>query len=276
MNKADSKSLAGRLNELGYTEAESFEKADLIVLNSCAVRKSAEDRVFGRLGMLKQLKRTRPDTVIALMGCMVDADNRSLKKQYPHIDFFARPQEFEDILDIARLKFTVAEVKNTNVVINYTCAFITIMQGCNNYCSYCIVPYRRGRESSRLSSVIVKEIEQLADKGIREVTLLGQNVDAYGHDLKDGSDLAGLLIKINEIGKLSRIRFLTSHPRDMSDKLIDVIADLDKVCKHINLPVQSGDDEILKKMNRGYTSIQYRDLIRKIRTKIPGVAISTD
>ncbi|MDD5094722.1 MAG: tRNA (N6-isopentenyl adenosine(37)-C2)-methylthiotransferase MiaB [Dehalococcoidia bacterium] len=277
MNKADSDSLASKLRQLGYREAQKAEDADIIVLNSCAVRQSAEDKVRNKLTNLKALKRKRPDVTIGLTGCLVDSDIGSLQSRFPHVDFFMKPQTFDQLLDFAAEHVLPASPEIPAASSRFSpSAYVPIIQGCNNFCSYCIVPYRRGREKSRPLIEITSEIQSLSGRGIKEVTLLGQNVDSYGHDLPDRPDLADLLKEINQIDGLTRIRFLTSHPKDMSQHIIEAIATLDKVCEHISLPAQAGSNDILKAMRRGYTIEQYKDLIGRIRATIPNVALSTD
>jgi tRNA-2-methylthio-N6-dimethylallyladenosine synthase len=268
MNKAESERLAARFEELGYKPVKNVGEADLIVLNSCVVRQSAEDRVINKLHDLRHLKTEKPDITLALTGCMVDNDTSPLKKRFPHIDQFFKAGDSPQWLEKAE---TLSLPLHPGPSV-----YVTINQGCDNFCSYCIVPYRRGRERSRLLDEIVCEARELVRRGAKEVILLGQNVDSYGHDLKGKPDLADLLAELNRIKGLARLRFLTNHPKDMSRKLIEAIANLDKVCEQINLPVQAGSDEILKAMKRGYTVGQYRRLVTEIRAKIPGIAISTD
>ena len=268
MNKAESERLASRFEELGYEAADNAAEADLIVLNSCVVRQSAESRVVNKLHVLKKLKKSRPDTVLALTGCLVDSDTARLRKSYPHVDHFFKAGDYPPWLEKSD---TLSLPPRPSPAV-----YVTISQGCDNFCSYCIVPYRRGRERSRPASEIVCEVKELVRRGAKEVTLLGQNVDSYGHDLPGRPDLADLLAELNEIDGLARLRFLTNHPKDMSLKLIEAIAGLDKVCEQITLPVQAGSDDILKAMKRGYTVAQYRGLVKQIRENIPGVALSTD
>lgn len=275
MNKADSEHMGQLLEQLDYQPSPHPEAAELIILNSCVVRSSAENRVRGQLASLKRLKRARPETVIALTGCMVDSDLEVLKRQFPHVGLFFKPQAYEELWGF----LTTEPYPNGHGALagqSPVSAFVPIIRGCDNFCSYCIVPYRRGREQSRTPSEIVAEASHLAGMGAREITLLGQNVDSYGHDLPGKPDLAGLLAELNQVPGLYRLRFLTSHPKDMKAKLIETVARLDKVCEHINLPAQSGDDDILKAMRRGYTASDYRRLVAQIRNIIPGVALSTD
>lgn len=276
MNKADSERLSDKLEQLGYQKAKNIDDADIIVLNSCVVRQSAENRVLSKLGTLKPLKEKRSDVVLALMGCMVGSSINELKQRFPHVDLFLKPQKFDAVLDIAKERAPGAGETDTINTDASPCAFIPIIHGCDNFCSYCIVPYRRGREKSRSVDEIFYEVQALVKRGLKEVTLLGQNVDSYGHDLAGRPDLADLLTELNGISGLMRIRFLTSHPKDMSGKLIKTVADLEKVCEHINLPVQAGDDFILMAMRRGYTVEQYRHLVDRIRHEIPAVSLGTD
>jgi tRNA-2-methylthio-N6-dimethylallyladenosine synthase len=275
MNQADSEQLATSLERLGYQSAHDIEKADLIVLNSCVVRQSAENRVLGKLDLLKELKRLSPDTVVALAGCMVDSEVDQLKHRFPHVDLFLKPGQFNELLELAKARAPKASDSFTTSTLSPT-AFVTIIEGCDNFCSYCIVPYRRGREKSHPIAELRCQVESLVERGVKEITLLGQNVDSYGHDLPDKPGLADLLQELNSIERLTRIRFLTSHPKDMSRKLIQAVASLEKVCEHISLPVQAGDDEILRAMGRGYTVQSYRELVEQMRFAIPTVALSTD
>jgi len=269
MNKAESERLSGYLEHLGYQATATAEKADIIVLNSCVVRQSAENRVINKLNALKSLKSLRPDLTLAVTGCLVNSDVDQLKERFIHVDYFFKPGEYPQWLEKAELEPVLPQHLSPST-------FVPIIQGCNNSCSYCIVPFRRGRERSRTVAEIIDEVRELVARGVKEVTLLGQNVDSYGHDLPDKPDLADLLKELNTIDGLARIRFLTNHPKDMSPKLIEATASLDKVCEQLSLPVQSGDDDILKAMRRGYTVEQYRQLITQIRSKISEVALSTD
>ncbi|MGQ9626307.1 MAG: tRNA (N6-isopentenyl adenosine(37)-C2)-methylthiotransferase MiaB [Anaerolineae bacterium] len=274
MNVADSRRLAEELMRLGGKAVSRPEEADLIVLNSCVVRRSAEERVYGRLSSLKPLKRQRPEILIALMGCAVGPDSSPLQERFPFVDFFLRPGDIEPLLEMLKPSLTIPHSPFS--ILHPPCAYVPVIYGCDNFCTYCIVPYRRGRERSRPVSEIVTEAQDLVRRGAREVTLLGQNVDSYGHDLPGRPDLADLLEAVHDVEGLWRIRFLTSHPKDMSDKLIETVSRLPKVCEHIELPVQSGDDEILKRMGRGYTVERYLDLVERIRRAIPGLSLVTD
>lgn len=280
MNEADSAELGGHLSQSGWAACGTPEDADLIVLNSCSVRESAEVRIASKLGSLKNLKRERPDLLIALMGCMVDKNTAGLQKRFPYVDIFARPQQFEEILERARLTAPVEAgdgcLPETAEITPKLLQYVNVIHGCDYMCTYCIVPFRRGRERSREIGEIVEQVRRQVAAGTREVTLLGQTVNRYGHDLTPPRDLADLLAAVNKIEGLWRIRFLTSHPNDFSDRLIDAIADLDKVVEHVNLPFQHGDDVVLERMRRNYTSGTYRDVIGRIRDRIPGVSLATD
>ncbi len=262
MNKAESERLGSYFERLGYEASASANEAELVLLNSCVVRQSAEDRVVNKLDNLKALKRARPDMTLAVTGCLVNADTSKLETRFPHVDYFFKPGEYPQWLE-SPPKPMLPEKPNV-------AAYVPIIQGCDNFCSYCIVPYRRGREKSRPLAEIANEVRELVGRGAKEVTLLGQNVDSYGHDLAD------LLYELNDIDGLLRIRFLTNHPKDMSLKLIEAVAALDKVCEQLTLPVQSGSNEILKAMRRGYGVEHYRKLVSEIRAQIPEIALSTD
>jgi tRNA-2-methylthio-N6-dimethylallyladenosine synthase len=279
MNKAESQRAADYLESFGYQATPVLRKADLVLLNTCVVRQSAEGKVIGTLGYLKGIKSSRPDLAILVTGCFVDSDVEQLKKSFPHVDLFFKPGDYIGLLgwaekqgiDMPENRAVLPSIKNVTVS-----TFVPIIQGCNNFCSYCIVPYRRGRERSWSIDEIVCEVSELVKHGAKEVTLLGQNVNSYGHDLPTQPSLSDLLTELNNINGLSRIRFLTNHPKDMGQQLIQAVASLDKVCKHISLPLQAGDNDVLKAMRRGYTVEQYRHLVDSIRNYIPEVALSTD
>ena len=273
MNKAESERLASFFEQRGYQATATAEEADIIVLNSCVVRQSAENRVINKLNALKAQKRLRPNLTLAVTGCWVNSNVEQLKRKAPHVDYFFKPGvlPLEGAQWLERTEWGQILPRHP-----LPSTYVPIIQGCNNFCSYCIVPYRRGREKSRPVAEIISEVRELVHRGTKEVTLLGQNVDSYGHDLPGKPDLADLLNELNTVEGLARIRFLTNHPKDMSTKLIDTIARLDKVCEQISLPVQSGSNDILKAMRRGYTVEHYRQLITRIRSTIPGIALSTD
>ena len=278
MNKADSERLDSALGQMGLSATDSTDDADVVVLNSCVVRQSAEDKVVGMLGSLKPLTWRDPDKVIALMGCMVGAKTDALEKRFPYVDVFMRPQQYQPLIDLlgGRMGIDTEGCIGPLTARPEVTAYIPIIHGCDKFCSFCIIPYRRGREVSRTIDDIVGETRLLAERGVKEVTFLGQNVDSYGHDLEGTPDLGDLLVAADGVDGIERIRFLTSHPNDMSDHIIDAVADLPKVCEHVNLPFQAGDDEILNRMRRGYTNEDYRRLVEKIRKRVPNVSMSTD
>ena len=291
MNKAESQRIAGYLNSAGYQSATSFSHADLVVLNTCVVRQSAENKVLGTLSLLKGLKDRHPNLQILVTGCLVNSDTQELKRRFPHVDLLFKPGDYPELIAWGQkqgipieqrlLRYPFAPLRasahcNGAWMASSPCALIPIIQGCDNFCSYCIVPYRRGREVSRPVGEIVCEVEELVSRGIKEVTLLGQNVDSYGHDLPGHPDLADLLNELSSVDDLARIRFLTNHPKDISLKLIETMASLSKVCEHLELPVQSGDNDILRAMRRGYTVERYRELVHTIRRKIPKISLNTD
>ncbi|MGI8967882.1 MAG: tRNA (N6-isopentenyl adenosine(37)-C2)-methylthiotransferase MiaB [Chloroflexota bacterium] len=285
MNKVDSDRVADTLNARGYLPAEREEDADIIILNSCAVRESAERRVSGKLGNLVALKEERPDLLVGLTGCSVSPDFDATKKRFRGADLYFQPTRLDQFVE--QLNAFWPESTEPGIMACWQeqsdqteskgpTAFVPISNGCDKFCTYCIVPYRRGRERSRPIFEIVEECGSLVKQGVKEITLLGQRVNAYGRDFKDGTDLADLLVLVNEIPGLERLRFLTSYPKDMSDKLIATIAKLDKVCDHIHLPVQAGNNQVLQNTRRGYTREEYVQLIGRIRAAAPGIAISTD
>ena len=278
MNMADSERLESAMTQMGLTNVETPNDAAVIVLNSCVVRQSAEDKAIGMFTSLKPLKQRDPEKIIALMGCMVGPKTETLENKYPYADLFMAPQQFEPLIELLgeRMKIDPEGCIGPLVAKPDVTAYIPISHGCDKMCSFCIIPYRRGRDVSRDIDDIVRETELLVARGVKEVTLLGQNVDSYGHDLTGKPDLSDLLTKINDIQGLQRIRFLTSHPNDMTERIIKSVSSLDKVCEHFNLPFQAGDDKILTRMRRGYTNNEYRKLVDTIRELVPNVSISTD
>ena len=282
MNKAESQQIAGYLDSAGYQAATSFSNADLVVLNTCVVRQSAENKVLGTLNLLKGLKNENSNLQILVTGCLVNSDTQELNRRFPHVDLLFKPGDYPELIAWGHEQGIPIEQRllryprNDGWIAPSPCALIPIIQGCDNFCSYCIVPYRRGREVSRPVGEIVREVEELVRRGIKEVTLLGQNVDSYGHDLPEHPDLADLLGELSSIDDLAMIRFLTNHPKDISLKLIEAMASLNKVCEHLELPVQAGDDDILRAMRRGYTVEQYRELVHTVRRKVPQISLSTD
>ncbi|MBC7233973.1 MAG: tRNA (N6-isopentenyl adenosine(37)-C2)-methylthiotransferase MiaB [Chloroflexi bacterium] len=276
MNDADAARIAQGLSAMGFQPTHQAERADLVILLTCVVRQSAEDKVVGRLSSLKSLKRQHPHALITVMGCFVD-DEQALSARFPYVDAFFKPSDIEGLLQFVRHSLPAAPHYQTHPIAQAVCAYVPISYGCDHHCTYCIVRLRRGKQRSRPLPEIVAEVRSLVQRGVREVTLLGQNVDAYGQDLPPGApDLADVLLALHEIEGLWRIRFLTSHPADMSLKIIKTVASSSKICPHFELPVQSGDDEILRRMGRRYTVAQYRELVRTIREHIPGCSIATD
>ena len=279
MNKADSERLGSALDQLGLKSVDNNQDADIVVLNSCVGRQSAEDRVIGNLNIAGSVKKKNPGQIVALMGCMVGAQTDELKKRFPYVDLFMRPQEYSPLLDLVGesqgldWEGCVGSLAPSEPNIS---TYVPIIHGCDLMCTFCIIPYRRGRQVSRPIDDIAHEVELLVQRGVKEVTVLGQTVDAYGLDLPGEPDLSDLFFRLNEISDLERIRFLTSHPSFMSQRIIDSVQNLPKVCEHINLPVQSGDDEILTLMRRPYSRGEYKELVYKIRASIPNVSISTD
>ena len=291
MNEEDSEKLSGMLKSQGYERTENKEEASIIIFNTCCVRENAENKVFGNLGQLKQLKKNNPNLVIAICGCMMQQVGMADKvlKTFPYVDIIFgthNAHKFPEYLHrVLQEGVQVKEILNKEEGIveglpidrkSDVKAFVTIMYGCNNFCTYCIVPYVRGRERSRKSEDIIKEIEELVSQGYKEITLLGQNVNSYGKGLEEDIDFAGLLRKVNEVKGLERVRFMTSHPKDLSDDVIMAIKECDKLCEQVHLPVQSGSSRILKEMNRHYDREYYLDLVKKIKSEIPDVTLTTD
>ena len=279
MNTADSDRLASALEQMGLHPVETANDADVVVLNSCVVRQSAEDKVVGNLGAVSRLKKRDPERVVALMGCMVGPNSGQLARRFPYVDVFMRPQQYEPLLDILGQRMELdweGCVGNLAPARPGVACHVPIIHGCDLMCTFCIIPYRRGRQVSRPLEEVAGEVELLAARGVKEVTVLGQTVDAYGHDLPEEVDLAGLLRRLDGVDGIERVRFLTSHPSFMSRRIVAAVAELPKVCEHINLPVQAGDDEVLARMRRRYTRADYIGLVADIRETIPGVSISTD
>jgi tRNA-2-methylthio-N6-dimethylallyladenosine synthase len=293
-NENDSERMAGLLDEMGYQLAEEPREADLILLNTCSVRENADDRLFGHLGMVKTLRRDKPDLIVGLCGCMMMQDDhvQKVRRSYPFVDILFGPQDiyrlpeflFHRLTDARRVyevgeEDTLAEGLPVHRARKFR-ALVSIMYGCNNFCTYCIVPYTRGRERSRKLENILQEIRQLAADGYKEILLLGQNVNSYGQDLAlqdpDQANFAQLLAACAEIPGICRIRFMTSHPKDISDELLAVIGHYEVIEPHLHLPLQSGSNAILKAMNRHYTREQYLAIVNKARALRPGLTISTD
>lgn len=291
MNARDSEKLVGVLEKIGYVEEAEEEKADFVIYNTCTVRENANMRVYGRLGQLKRVKKTKPHMMIALCGCMMQEPQvvEKLKKSYRFVDIIfgthniykfaelivTRLESERMVIDIWKDTDKIVEDLPSERKFSFKSG-VNIMFGCNNFCSYCIVPYVRGRERSRNPKDIVREIEGLVSDGVVEVMLLGQNVNSYGKTLDEPMTFARLLQEIEKIEGLERIRFMTSHPKDLSDELIQVMKNSKKICKHLHLPVQSGSTRILEKMNRRYTKETYLELVDKIKTAVPDISLTTD
>ena len=290
MNFKDSEKLVGILTEMGYEETDD-EHADLVLYNTCTVRENANFKIYGRLGYLSKIKENNPDMIVGLCGCMMQEKHvvEKLNKSYRFIDLIFGTH---NIYNFAKLMYErLAEDHKVEEILDGTTKIVedlptkrkysfksgvNIMFGCNNFCSYCIVPYVRGRERSRKPEDIVKEIEQLVSEGVVEIMLLGQNVNSYGKTLDNPITFAQLLKKVTEIDGLKRIRFMTSHPKDLSDELIETMHSSEKICKQFHLPMQSGSNKILKEMNRHYTREDYLELVRKLRESVPDIGLSTD
>ena len=292
MNVADSERVSSALEHLGYTHTSNAEDADVIVLNTCVVRQSAEDKAYGRLTSLLPIKRARPEVVINLMGCLVGIkDHQPLRQRFPYVDVFSPPSDPAPLVEylIQRDARSAEEAETArrfalmdgDLVLprssgGQVAGWIPVVYGCSHACAYCIIPYRRGVEVSRPPEEIYREARSLAAQGVKEITLLGQIVDRYGKDQPAYPTLARLLRELSGIEGIERLRFLTSHPNWMTDELLECVAELPKVMPHIEVPNQSGDDDVLQAMKRGYTAEDYRRLVQKIRDRIPGVSIATD
>jgi len=291
MNVVDSERIVGLLDEIGYHQVEEPEQADLILLNTCAVRDKAVRKAYGHLGRFKPMKERKPDLILGMGGCIAQQEGKQLLEEFSYLDLVFGTH------NVHRLPEMVQQVAEKHVRCEETefldretrlqlfpsrtgqeayTRFVTVMQGCDNFCSYCVVPYVRGREISRPSAEILEEIRELAAQGVREITLIGQNVNSYG--LKEDGELsfAGLLEQVNDVDGIDRIRFTTSHPKDLSDDLIECFGRLDKLCKHLHLPVQCGSDNILKAMNRGYTRERYLGVVERLRQVSPEIRLSSD
>ena len=289
-NESDSERLKGMLSAMGYGFCQNPEEADVVLYNTCAVRENAELRVFGNIGALKHAKTRRPEMIIGVCGCMMQQEHiaEQIRKKYKHIDLVFGTHalyKFPQLLDEARRGSRVFDTQSSDGQIFETeschrdappLAKIPIMYGCNNFCTYCIVPYVRGRERSRSAEKILSEIRSVAENGYKEIMLLGQNVNSYGKDLENKMTFAQLLEEACKVDGIERIRFMTSHPKDISDELIEVMARNEKICKQLHLPVQCGSDRILKKMNRSYSREKYLDIVRRVREKMPDIVLSTD
>lgn len=289
MNERDSETLAGILADLGYTRTASVEEADLILFNTCCVRETAERKIYGRLNELRPLKKKRPDLLIGVGGCMAQKDKERVLTKAPHVDFVFGTHNIQELPELiskaAALSEPLVQVWEEGQVplVDLPAqregklkAYVTITYGCTNFCTYCIVPYVRGKERSRPPQDIIQEVTELAQEGYKEVTLLGQNVNTYGRDLGKGVSFAQLLREVNQVEGIQRIRYTTSHPRDFTAEIIAAVRDCDKVCEHFHLPIQAGSNRILQRMNRGYTREEYLQLVERIREEVPDCSITTD
>ena len=292
MNEADSSLMAGLLQAAGWEQCLSPEAADLIILNTCSVREKPEQKAYSRLGQLRQWKRSRPHALLAVVGCMAQREGEQLLRRAPHVDLILGTHGFHHIAElVARSRAAESPIIELGLAQDPSaarcrpelnqqpaplCAFVPIIRGCSNFCSYCIVPHVRGPESSRPYDEIKGEVQSLVSRGAREITLLGQNVLAYGRDLPDELTFDHLLQRLSAIAGLWRIRFTTCHPRDVTPGLIAAMAELSPVCEHIHLPLQAGADRLLQQMNRGYTTSQYLAVVSELRSRLPGLAITTD
>lgn len=289
MNKLDSELSIGLLAKRGYAFAEDEKDADVILLNTCSVRDKAEHKVYSQLGSLRDQKEKKPELILGVLGCMAQNEGDRIFKRMPHVNLVCGTRMFSKLPEL------LEEINGTNKRIlaidedgevnfdrlvsrrqNRYSAFVSIMRGCDNYCSYCIVPYVRGREFSRPVADIMNEVRSLADDGCKEVTLLGQNVNSYGKGLNGNVTLATMLRKLDPIEGIERIRFVTSHPRDMTKEIIEAVGELPKVCEYLHMPAQSGSDKILKKMRRQYTSAHYRELVEMAKSLVPDIKIASD
>ena len=290
MNEHDSEKMAYILENLGYKKTDNLKNSDFIIYNTCLIRENAELKVYGQLGSLKPLKKEKPEIIIAVCGCMMqtgEARNVILEK-YKHVDIIFGTKNISSLPSLINRHLTtqkvVVDIDETDIIDDQVdmirshsfIGYVNIMVGCHNFCTSCVVPYARGRENSRTPESIIEEIKQLAENGYKEITLLGQNVNSYGKNLNNPVSFPNLLRMINQIDGIERIRFMTSHPKDLSDDLIEAMAECDKVCENLHLPFQSGSNNILASMNRKYTQSEYLELVRKLKDRIPNITLSTD
>jgi len=288
MNKLDAELVRGELLRAGYAECPEPDRADVVLYHTCSVRAHAENRVYSNVGKLKFLKRRRPDLVVGILGCMAQKDREGIFKRLPHVDIVCGTKELGRIMELienARSNahtlacsegaFAIPERDISRRPDRHR-AYVSVMRGCDNFCAYCIVPYVRGKETSRRPGDILEEVRGLAGDGCKEVTLLGQNVTAYGKSLGKPGALADVLEKVDSVGGIERVRFVTSHPKDMSRRILEAVRDLPTVCEYLHMPAQSGSDNILQTMRRGYTSEEYRALVALARELVPDIAIASD
>ncbi len=291
MNENDSEKISGMLKELGYYATSDDFKADIVILNTCSVRENADDKVFGHLGIYKKVKEKNPNLILCICGCMMQQETivEQIRKRFRHVDLIFGthnlhlfPELLSNYLEKKEMVINIWDegqgiVEDLPMDRRYSFkAYVSVMHGCNNFCSYCIVPFTRGRERSRDPESIIKEVKNLASTGCKEITLLGQNVNSYGKNIETPISFASLLRMLCKVDGIERIRFMTSHPKDLSEELILTIKEEEKVCNHIHLPFQSGNSRVLKVMNRKYTKEDYISLVQKIKKTIPNISISTD
>jgi len=290
MNKSDSERIAGILSHFDYIETDNEKDADLLIINTCSIRQLAADKAYSKLGVWGKWKKTRPELKIAICGCVAQQDKEKVRQRAPYVDLIFGTHNIYELPELIRRienDEKVCAITNKPVVCDQNSfkiirkdsvnAWIPIIEGCNNFCTYCVVPFTRGRERSRRPEEIIKEAQNIINEGFKEITLLGQNVDSYGKDFKDENiTLANLLRQLNKLDGEFRIRFVTSYPSDITDDLIDAVEECDKVCKYFHIPMQSGNSHILEEMNRHYTKQQYYDIVSKVRRKFPDVAITSD
>ena len=287
MNVADSEVVLSILSNAGYARTDKLSQADVVFVNTCAVRENAEQRIYGRIGDFKHLKKSNPGVVVGVLGCMAERLRKDLLESESAVDLVVGPDEYRRLPDLVEhaiqgekgIAVRLSRVENYDDIIplrtDGVSAWVSVMRGCDKFCTFCVVPFTRGRERSRSLRSVTREIAGLADRGFKEVTLLGQNVNSY-HDEEGGFDFADLMSSVARLDPSLRVRFTTSHPQDMSDKLIATIAEHRNICKYVHLPVQSGSDRVLQLMNRTYTANEYRALVKRVRRAIPGVSLSTD
>ena len=287
MNKSDAERMYGMLEHIGYTQTENPKEADMLIINTCSIRQLSEDKAYSQIGVWGKMKKSKPDLKIVFAGCVAQQGGGNVIKRAPYVDLVLGTQRLyelpnlvkriekgERIVSIDEKPFEESDIKINRVKgIN---AWVPIMEGCNNFCTYCIVPYTRGRERSRNPELILAEIKKALKEGFKEITLLGQNVDSFGKDLPEGQNLSWLLRQINALEGKFRVRFVTNYPTDITDEVIDTVIELDKVCEYFHIPMQSGDDYVLKKMNRRYDYATYKKICDHIRTRIPDVTITSD
>ena len=291
MNESDTERIGGQLEELGYAPADDLQDADIVILNTCSIRQNAEEKVYGKIGEVKKLKERNPKVLLGIAGCMAQENKNKLIQRMPVIDFVIGPYHIHDLKDIisrhdAVGSHVVMAELNSQRVQDYSelravrkskiFAWVPIMQGCNKYCTYCIVPYVRGKETSRTISDVYGEVKRLAEDGYKEITLLGQNVNSYGLDFRDGTNFGELIRSLEDIKGIERIRYMSSHPRDMTFDMVDAMAESSKVVRHMHLPVQHGSNAMLRRMNRGYTIEHFKELLAYVREKMPDTVVTTD